>query len=222
MVKLQGKGAFQGVNMIVHVPDNGIIKGEDGKPVAYYLDAEVDQSLKKPDKVAENGAQTDPHLVATRSQDKQGHYWTSHRSWYSAKQAESIMKAAGNKVVDEPGVGKAYGVKADVFANVKKQLVINTSKEMGPSDNRFFGKTTLENQAKVTKAAQELQNSQYEAKHAEQAGKDAPDAGSNKAPKSVNANVDKPTPQAQDNVIPMGTVSAPETPESSDDGPAFS
>ena len=33
MVKLQGKGAFQGVNMIVHVPDNGIIKGEDGKPV---------------------------------------------------------------------------------------------------------------------------------------------------------------------------------------------
>lgn len=222
MVKLQGKGAFQGVNMIVHVPDNGIIKGEDGKPVAYYLDAEVDQSLKKPDKVAENGAQTDPHLVATRSQDKQGHYWTSHRSWYSAKQADAIMKAAGNKVVDEPGVGKAYGVKADVFANVKKQLVINTSKEMGPSDNRFFGKTTLENQAKVTKAAQELQNSQYEAKHAEQAGKDAPDAGDNKASKSVNDNVDKPTPQAQDNVIPMSTVSAPETPESSDDGPAFS
>lgn len=222
MVKLQGKGAFQGVNMIVHVPDNGIIKGEDGKPVAYYLDAEVDQSLKKPDKVAENGAQTDPHLVATRSQDKQGHYWTSHRSWYSAKQAESIMKAAGNKVVDEPGVGKAYGVKADVFANVKKQLVINTSKEMGPSDNRFFGKTTLENQAKVTKAAQELQNSQYEAKRAEQAGKDAPEAGSNKAPKTPEADTNKNVPPVKDNVIPMGTVSAPETPESSDDGPAFS
>lgn len=217
MVKLSGKGAFQGVNMIVHVPDNGVIK-KDGKAVAYYLDAELDQSLKNPGKVSEvadgknKGAQTDPHLVANRVKDHDGHYWTTHRSWYSAKQADAIMKAAGNKVVDEPGKGKAYGVKANIFANAKKQLVINTSKDMGPSDNKFFGKNTLAKQEAVTKAARELQNSEYEAKHQEAQAE-------NKAPKAAKE-ASAPIPEAKAPEAPVQQVSEAEAPN--DDGPAFS
>ena len=70
MAILRGQGAFKDVNLIVFAPTNGSGKSKDGKTNGKYLDVQVDQSLKNPDKVltGEVQADTNPHLTSRKVQ----------------------------------------------------------------------------------------------------------------------------------------------------------
>ena len=62
MAILRRQGAFKDVNLIVFAPTNGSGKSKDGKTNGKYLDVQVDQSLKNPDKVLTGEAQADTHI----------------------------------------------------------------------------------------------------------------------------------------------------------------
>ena len=66
MANLHGKGAFENVSLIVKLPAKGTIPAADGKKGARFLEIQVDQSLRNPDKVAsgESKADTNPYLVS--------------------------------------------------------------------------------------------------------------------------------------------------------------
>ena len=160
MATLRGEGAFKGVNLIVHAPKNGqVVKPDEktGKDVyrGAYLDVQVDQSLKNADKVKAGEAQADsnPHLASFPAKGKDGTNFVSHRVFYNASQVAKIKEAAGKKAATLENGDEVYGVKADVFANAKKQLLINTTHDLAASKNPRFGKTVLDKQNAVTLSA---------------------------------------------------------------------
>ena len=167
MAILRGQGAFKDVNLIVFAPTNGSGKSKDGKTNGKYLDVQVDQSLKNPDKVLTGEAQADtnPHLTSRKVQHPSGGEYVSHRVFYQQSQLEAIANAAGKNYTrgikgEKPGT--VYGVRASLLKNAKGELLIDTSKEMTHSKNPKFTKTILERQAAVTTAAREFRDAQIQ------------------------------------------------------------
>ena len=167
MAILRGQGAFKDVNLIVFAPTNGSGKSKDGKTNGKYLDVQVDQSLKNPDKVltGESQADTNPHLTSRKVQHPSGGEYVSHRVFYKQSQLEAIANAAGKNYTREikgEKPGTVYGVRASLLKNAKGELLIDTSKEMTHSKNPKFTKTILERQAAVTTAAREFRDAQIQ------------------------------------------------------------
>lgn len=167
MAILRGQGAFKDVSLIVFAPTNGSGKSKDGKTNGKYLDVQVDQSLKNPDKVLTGEAQADtnPHLTSRKVQHPSGGEYVSHRVFYKQSQLEAIANAAGKNYTHEINgekPGTVYGVCASLLKNAKGELLIDTSKEMTHTKNPKFIKTILERQAAVTTAAREFRDAQIQ------------------------------------------------------------
>lgn len=167
MAILRGQGAFKDVNLIVFAPTNGSGKSKDGKTNGKYLDVQVDQSLKNPNKVliGEAQADTNPHLASRKVQHPSGGEYVSHRVFYKQSQLEAIANAAGQNYTREitgEKPGTVYGVRASLLKNAKGELLIDTSKEMTHTKNPKFTETVLERQAAVTTAAREFRDAQIQ------------------------------------------------------------
>lgn len=185
MATLKGQGGFKGVNLIVE--DRGAYS-KDGKEVGHFLDVQVDQSLKKADKILSGDAKADtnPHLVSTGVKGKDGNTFVSHSTFYSTSQYDKIMDAAGKKVFDAAVPGKddthkVALVSADLTKNAKGSLIINTAHDMAESKNPYGGKNILEKQSAVTAAAREFRDAQRE-KAAPEAQAEAPQASVEDSP----------------------------------------
>lgn len=157
MATLRGTGALKDVNLIV---SNMRPCEIDGKVTGQWLDVQVDYSLLSPDKVlsGDKKADSNPHLTNQKVKGKDGGEFVSHTAFYSNEQVAKIKEAAGKKVVQAKFPGKeesyeTYGIQANLMQNAKKQLIINTAKDMAPTKNPYFGKNILEKQAKVVEAA---------------------------------------------------------------------
>ena len=167
MAILRGQGAFKDVNLIVFAPINCFGKSKDGKTIGKYLDVQVDQSMKNPDKVltGEVQADTNPHLTSHKAYHPIGGEYVSHRVFYKQSQLEAIVNAAGKnytRKIKAKKSGTVYGVRASLLKNAKGELLIDTSKEMTHSDNPKFTKSILERQAAVTTAAREFRDAQIQ------------------------------------------------------------
>ena len=149
MAKLQGKGAFTGVNLLAKVYDNGVTK--DGK--TRFIDAQIDNRDPR------GPEQTNLHLVSSEIKDKDGKVRYNNGAAYSAGQFEEIVKAAGpnsEPITNKDGreIGRVYAIKANVMPSTRGNgLVINT-KSLSQSDHRVDAKT-LDNQFTSMKAAKE-------------------------------------------------------------------
>lgn len=164
MANLKGAGAHKDVNLLIEVSNSN----ERGK----FLIAQVDQSLKNPDKVREGASVADPnpYLSSKEKTLENGDKFVDHGVFYQNSQIEKMEAVAKKVEVD----GKTYlGLKASVFPNAGDgekskpkfdELVIDTSKPMAATDNPRFGKTTPEKQANVQAAARDFRAAQREAK----------------------------------------------------------
>lgn len=185
--KFEGKGSMTQQSLIVHMPPNGIVyaKDKEGNPTkgikGRYLDIQLDQSLRKPEKIAQGqvkGIQKDPHLTNAnahfKAKDGKTKYFTSHREFYSTEQIDKMQKAAGKKIVTGKDKSVTMGITANIMSKAPGHFIINTSKEMGPTKNPYFGKNIMEKQDAVTKAMQDYSNKQYEAQKAAEKTADKP------------------------------------------------
>lgn len=166
MANLKGEGAFQNVSLIVKLPAKGMLPGKDGKSDAYFLEVQVDQSLKNPDKVAsgEAEADTNPYLVSYTKEHPSGGEYTSHRDKYWGSQFDAIVKAATdpnpknpksphNTMFETENGDKIYGITANLTKNAHGNLIIDTRGPMERTRNPRFGKNVLARQEAVTEAA---------------------------------------------------------------------
>lgn len=176
MIDLKGKGSHTDRSLIVTIPDNGkkMSKKDPNKVVGYFVDVELDQTLKNKDKVKEgkSTAQTDPHLVSTpvqyKGKDGKTKYATNHRTFYTADQVDKMRKAA--KAVEKNhkpkvqmyGKDEVLGIKASI-TSTNHGYIINTAKPMAATDNYTFGKNIKERQNAVTGAAKDHEKAVYEA-----------------------------------------------------------
>lgn len=183
MATLTGEGAFNGVNLIVsRVRGHEYTDKESGEVKAVYLDVQVDQSLKSPDKILEGKAQADtnPHLVSNKTVSKnakgEDFEWVDHRARYAASQFDKIVAAAGKKTATiettkeidgetKTIVTDVYGIQGDLMTSTnnktgRKELLINTAKPMSATKNPRFGKSVLERQEAVIDAARSYRDAQ--------------------------------------------------------------
>jgi hypothetical protein len=176
MANLHGKGAFENVSLIVKLPAKGVIPATDGKKGAFFLEIQVDQSLRNPDKVAsgESKADTNPYLVSYDKEHPNGGKYVSHRDKYWENQFKAIEAAAkdpdpkdpkhpNDKIVTLDNGDKIYGIQASLTKNARGNLMIDTTKPMSRTRNPYFGRNTLEKQEAVTKAAKDARAASREA-----------------------------------------------------------
>ena len=176
MANLHGKGAFENVSLIVKLPAKGTIPAADGKKGARFLEIQVDQSLRNPDKVAsgESKADTNPYLVSYDKEHPNGGKYVSHRDKYWENQFKAIEAAAkdpepkdpkhpNDKIVTLDNGDKIYGIQASLTKNARGNLMIDTTKPMSRTRNPYFGRNTLEKQEAVTKAAKDARAASREA-----------------------------------------------------------
>lgn len=158
MANLRGKGAFQGVNLLVVAKEKALVRDENNKDVikGRYLDVQVDQSLKNPDKVksGEAEADTNPHLVSF-TKEHNGNQYVSHAVYYAESQYQKMLEAAGKKNATLENGDTVLGIQADLIKNTKGQVIVATDKPMEASKNRYFGKNVLDKQNNVISAARE-------------------------------------------------------------------
>ena len=188
MAYLRGKGQFNDVPLIVNFPAKGRVSGKDGNEDAIYLEIQVDQSLRNPDKVAKGDVkkgegivpiQTNPYLVSYDKPHPDGGTYVAHRDRYWPNQLEKIEKAATasdpklSKIVKCDNGDVLYGIRANLMQNTRGNLVIDTSKEIKISDNPHFGKNILDKQAAVTKAAKAYRDATRDSKSKAKSGKEA-------------------------------------------------
>lgn len=181
MANLRGSGSMTQRNLIVDVYKKNKVVDKEGQTKGYYIDAQIDQSMKNPDKVRQGEAgkqapDANPHLVSNKKESKfdKGEY-VDHRFYVTEGQLNQMYEAAGG------AKGKTFkenegtenerlimGIQADLIMNKDKEVVINTKKPMGPSKNPHFGRPVLEKQEAVTAAKKE-----YNASVKEQRAKEA-------------------------------------------------
>lgn len=154
MANLRGKGAHKDVSVIFEV------MGKNDKGA--FVNVQVDQSLKNPDKVRDGSsvADTNPYLVSREVEHPQGGTYVDHSLFYQNSQLEQMMDVA--KETAKPDGKAIYGIKASVFPQKGEngkpdfsRLVIDTSKPMEQTANPRFGKNTWENQMAVQEAARD-------------------------------------------------------------------
>lgn len=178
MATLKGKGAMQGVNLIakigaaVHDKETGEIKG-------HFVEVQVDQSLKKPDKILDGTSMADsnPYLSSVEQQHPNGGTYVSHMKYYSESQIDAMRAGAGKKSFTAPDAKgqehEVLGIKANVMKASDGALIVNTKAPIEPTSNPHFGRTVFEKQAAVTKAAKQARAARIEANKAAQTEKAA-------------------------------------------------
>lgn len=185
-------------NLIVDFYNKNAVKDDKGQVKGYYVDAQLDQSLMKPDTVKEgkggkSGVQlpdSNPHLNSRERKSLDGKStYVDHRFFVSKTALDKMYKASeGKNFIENKGTEDqriVMGINADLFINKDKEVVINTAKEMGPTTNPQFGKTVLDKQEAVTKAKKE-----YNANSIKNRAKEA------SAEKEIQEEVSKEAPEA--------------------------
>lgn len=185
-------------NLIVKLDGTAYAKDQDGKEIldkdgkptirGYYAEVQLDQSLYKPDKVRSGEVQVDanPYLASHEQSHPNGGTFVQHKEFYQKSQVDAML-AATKKTVEIDGK-TVFGIQADITpvkgTDGKTTMIINTSQEMGPSKNPYFGKNVLDKQAAVTTAAKEARDAQRAAQ------KEAPEAQA-----EATAEVEAETPE---------------------------
>ena len=145
-MNVRGAGNAKQRNLIVSVQ---MMKGKDSKPDYGMLDVQADQR----DPVTKGLKDGNPHAASNEFKTPDGQTRVAHGRAYTGEQVKKIMEASQFIEVDGKMVGT---VKADLmFVKGKdgkpgRDLIINTTKPIGPSDFKV-GPKTLQNQAKATK-----------------------------------------------------------------------
>ena len=168
-------------NLIVQEAGTAYAKDKNGKPTdevkGHYAIVSLDQSLYKPDKIKSGEAtvDTNPYLASKTVDHPNGGQFVDHKVFYQKSQWDKMVEAAGKKNVEIDGK-TVLGIQADITpvkssekdANGKTPtvMIVNTAQPMGPSKNPYFGKTILDKQNAVTKAAKEVRAAQAETKTA--------------------------------------------------------
>lgn len=180
MATLTGENSWKQVPLIVHCTPKSIIhkknpetgeRGDDQPIEGRFLEIQVDQSLKNPDKIRSGEAQADsnPFLNSEKQRwtDKttgEDREITSHRKWYSEAQYQKMLAAGKSVAIDEPngiGQGELISLKADLGRSVQtKDVIVMTTHAMSPGSNPQFGKNTLQKQREVTQAARDYRDAQ--------------------------------------------------------------
>lgn len=147
MANLRGKGALQDVSIIFEIAG----KNEKGA----YVIAQIDQSLKNPDKVREGKsiADTNPHLNSREVEHPNGGTYVDHGKFYQQSQIDKML--AGAKEAKTADGKSFYGALVNLGINKDKEIYINTAKDIGPTKNPQFGANTLEKQEAVRAAARD-------------------------------------------------------------------
>lgn len=154
MAYLRGKGSHKDLSVIFE------IMGKNDKGA--FVSAQIDQSLKNPDKVRDGSsvADTNPYLVSREVEHPNGGTYVDHSVFYQNSQLEQMMDVA--KETTKPDGKAIYGVKVSAFpqkgADGKpdfSRMIIDTSKPMEATANPRFGKNTWEKQMAVQEAARE-------------------------------------------------------------------
>lgn len=152
MARLQGAGSHKDVSVLFE------IMGQNEKGA--FVNVQVDQSLKNPDKIREGKSQADsnPYLVSREVDHPNGGKYVDHTLFYQNSQIEKMKEGA--KATVKPDGKALYGAKVTVFpqkgesgkANFSR-MVIDTKKPIEPTANPRFGKTTWDKQMAVNEAA---------------------------------------------------------------------
>lgn len=150
MANLHDKNAFTDRSLIVTVQ-----KELDNDKGAFLI-AQIDQSLKSPEKVASGEAKADsnPYLNSAEKtfQGKDGNdiNYIDHSQYYSKGQLDAMRAVAKSTTIEGKEV---LGINASLMRNAKKEILINTKKDLGPTKNPHFGAPVLSSQEAVTSAA---------------------------------------------------------------------
>ena len=181
MANLRGKKiATDTFPMLVEMNPKRVQKDNEGNIVSRYLDVQLDQSMRNPDKVKSGEVQVDsnPHLVSNKVAGKDGNEYVSHTMRYSESQYQKMVEGAGKKNTTLENGNQVLGITGSVQYNANKEFFVNTKKPIEPNKgNIHFGKNVMDKQAAVTAAATEVRLASSEADKAkDETGLTAPEA----------------------------------------------
>lgn len=153
--------AFPLVGTAQYKPES---KGADGKirRAGYIVDAQLDMRSPR----SNPGTQTNPHLDTHQASMPDGNVRTLHGRWMDEAQGEAILKGAGAKhiykgkgLTEKMGDGSfAFAITADLtYSKDRKNLVIDTSKEIKPGLGKSMTQKVLDEQAALVKTAKDNQ-----------------------------------------------------------------
>lgn len=152
MANIRNKGPVH--DIIVSYKDTQV------KDTVVFATAQIDQShvTQKSVKEGKNKVDTNPYLTSVEK-EVNGQKFVDHTFKYSAKQIES-MKQAGT-FESKDGVN-AILLKASLMPKQNAGLIVDTTKPMGPSDNKWTPVYALNKQTKLTAVAKEVAKAERE------------------------------------------------------------
>lgn len=125
-MNLKGEGSFTNRDLIVVSFDNQVTK--DGK--TRYLDVQMNREGL----VGNEKVNTNLHLSSKAVKQEDGSVRYNNSVPYHMSQYDKLKEAAGDNVIKLENGAEVFAVKASLTKGGKGGLVVNTAKEMGPSE----------------------------------------------------------------------------------------